>query len=937
MDEVNGYRLQVSRQEDFCEVIYECEYLGVNYYNFPFAFQSGTWYWRVSPINENEQWVWSTPRKFRINQEAVPFPVPLVEEIMDSIPDSHPRIWATSDRLEEFRSFVNGKGKSIYEKTLHAVMSRMEEGLTPEPTFNYPPGYVPDEQWIEDCNRLKKEAIGSTRKMQETALIYFVSGDVSMGLHAKKQLLHIADWDPAGATSYQIDHQVHRAIAYRSAIVFDWLYDLLSQDEKQFVLATLKVRTETMLGDLSGSGIPITENPYDSHGWTAFGYIGIIAVALLGEIPEAELWFKQVVPAYINLLPPWGGEDGGWAQGTGYWQVSSFMNKEMMDVLLYASGFNLYDKAHARNEGRYPLYAYPHGSPTGVFGDENDIKPNGYNVSLLRRIAEMQGDARLQWAWKALGQSPLNVMFDYFYGDDSLTPIPPYDWPKAIWFQDIGWVAMHSELYDPLRVSLYFKSSRYGSYNHSHADQNSFIIHAYGEDLAIDSGWYDWYGSTHHEKFTRQTLAHNAITLNGGVGQPVHDMEASGTVTGFVTHPLFDAASGDALAAYEGSLDQAERHILYIRPNLFVIIDRLRCTDDTDAVFEWRLHAAEQLIIDEDAKGARIHKGHAGLNVKLHYPEQWQASVEEKYKDQQGKEVRPEGRFAHQPDQLHATFMTPQSGKTMIVSTLEPHRIGEIPHRVRCENDGNFLHLTLKDRTSVYIRLAEEGLVTADRYQFDAVALVVHSSGGVMLLRGTKLFLDGHVLIESDSICTVAIDDEDLAASCLEEWELRIYRPNLKKIKRMNGVDVEAGDATREQLMMSGVQCEPIVEQSSANQVKGARLTMEGGAHTFRLNAAPTSAEGPDVELKVSIDGVMQKVRMRSAIDLYGRQLSWGSLTNEEGEYRIIDAPVGLLFDVCGRQENVVLPQNASFVVYEEPRQIVLEKIIHQPENKKQG
>jgi len=73
----------------------------------------------------------------------------------------------------------------------------------------------------------------------------------------------------------------------------------------------------------------------------------------------------------------------------------------------------------------------------------------------------------------------------------------PAGTPNAALFASIGWVAMHSELADPQRVSVYFKSSPYGSYNHSHADQNSLVINSGGERLAIDSGYYDGYGTPH--------------------------------------------------------------------------------------------------------------------------------------------------------------------------------------------------------------------------------------------------------------------------------------------------------------------------------------------------------------------------------------------------------------------------------------------------------
>ncbi|MGH8019091.1 MAG: heparinase II/III domain-containing protein [Opitutaceae bacterium] len=139
--------------------------------------------------------------------------------------------------------------------------------------------------------------------------------------------------------------------------------------------------------------------------------------------------------------------------------------------------------------------------------------------------------------------------------------------PRSRWYRDIDWVTMHSDLADPERVSFYFKSSPYGSHNHSHADQNSFVLNAYGEALAIDAGYYDAYGTPHDVTLTRQTLAHNAITHGGGFGQPIFDITARGDVTGFVTSATVDACTGDATAAYKGALDRAVRRVIYLRPD----------------------------------------------------------------------------------------------------------------------------------------------------------------------------------------------------------------------------------------------------------------------------------------------------------------------------------------------------------------------------------
>ena len=94
----------------------------------------------------------------------------------------------------------------------------------------------------------------------------------------------------------------------------------------------LEIRTEVMdylLGSLSVS-------PFDSHGWTAFGFLGITAYAMYGEFPEAEYWFENVIPTYAATLPPWSYQDGGWSQGTDYWKDSTIHGQEFLDVMARA-------------------------------------------------------------------------------------------------------------------------------------------------------------------------------------------------------------------------------------------------------------------------------------------------------------------------------------------------------------------------------------------------------------------------------------------------------------------------------------------------------------------------------------------------------------------------------------------------------------------------
>jgi hypothetical protein len=162
---------------------------------------------------------------------------------------------------------------------------------------------------------------------------------------------------------------------------------------------------------------------------------------------------------------------------------------------------------------------------------------------------------------------------------------------------------MHSDLASPTRTSVYFKSSPppYGSFNHSHADQNSFVVNSGGERLAIESGYYDDYKTAHWMNWYHTTKAKNAITYDGGQGQIFYeqaDKMGYGRVNSFLSTPGYDIVSGDATQAYDGALTQAQRLMIYLRPNLIVVYDKL--SSATNRQWEWNIHALNQISSASD-------------------------------------------------------------------------------------------------------------------------------------------------------------------------------------------------------------------------------------------------------------------------------------------------------------------------------------------------
>ncbi|WP_127582554.1 DUF4962 domain-containing protein [Paenibacillus koleovorans] len=902
----NRYDLQVSRSETVASVVYGKDDFSVNYYNFPHQFDKGTWYWRVRYHTQAGGWSeWSDIRRFRIEEDNVPFAVPSVDTLMSQIGNQHPRIWVKSDTLEDFRSLALTSGKPYYDPKYAWAMANYRANPPTPPT---------------SADRAAFDKI--VNEMMDMAFVYLITGNTDVRDSAIKRLVNIAGWDTNGVSSYKSNDQIHRYITYKSAMAYDWLYDVLQPADRDKVENMIQIRTQTMVDDLVNNH-SLAKNPYDSHGWTAFGYVGIVAIAMLHDVAAAEDWFRNVVPAYINFMPPWGGEDGGWSQGTGYWQWSTLFGKEFMDVLLTATGLNLYDKAFARNEGLYPLYAWPKGSPKGVFGDGSEDSPGGPAATVYTRLAQMYGDPRLQWAAQAVGSGMYPDLSNYFYGDGNLEARPPVDMPDSRWFQDIGVVAMHSELYDPDAVSLYFRSSPYGSYNHMHADQNSFIINAFGEPLAVEGGFFDDYGTDHHYYYQKQTFASNAITYDGKTGQPINDINADGKVTGFVTHPDFDAVSGDASVAYATGLSQAGRSIIYVRPNTFVVIDRLQSKSPEGSEFEWRLHADDELAIDPDNEGATILKGEAGLKVRFHAPQNLRTEYEDRFLGIGDVELPPGKAFTGE-QQKHAAFITPKTEKATIVSTLEAYKRDSAPQNVVSEDHGTYMKLTFTDGTDVYVRMTTDGgeidaSAGGGGIRFNGTAVAVKGDS-VLLVDGTKVVRNGVTLIESDQPATVAYGRDRLSVSGPSDSQVKLHAPGVTRLRDgESGTDITRGGSVADGMGLRGVQWD----------AAGNTLTVhvEKGQRDFKLNDVAMPQPLADVALQTVIDGVSSTTTLHAYSDTQGVAVAWGNLTNAAGLYEVEEAPAGLFFERHGKRKSVYLEANAAVILQGATGQLKMKKV----------
>ncbi len=573
-----------------------------NWINWDQVLPAGSYTWQVQATNATGTQQ-SRPRRFTVDAAAVAFLVPDWTALFDrATAKAHPRALPDATTAQTMIS--------QRQTELGMVISGVDSWLA-DPVPAAPSSWIAM-MTDDECQRTLNAALAWLVTWKEE---YFAD--------ALRRALNLASWDPRGSTAYANVDEASREIAWTLALAYDWLYPRLDTDQRNALITAILARGSDMYNDIIGSRARVAIHPYDSHGNVTLTYLAALSAMLAGDVPEAQSWLRDALPLAIHWTSPWGaspwgGEDGGFGNGSAYATWVTGDSLVPWYTLRWTVAVDIAQKAWVRNYANFLAYFIPPGTPVGAFGD-------GAEQALT------EAWARFGKAYTLFAPTPLGRWYaSQLSGEDprgfALLLAPPADTspapyptgtPNAALFPSIGWTAMHSDLSDAARVSLYFKSSFFGSYNHSHADQNSFVINAGGKPLAIDSGYYDGYGTPHWWQWYKQTRAHNAITYDGGKGQVVFEASGEhrfGAINRFEHQSAYDIVTGDAAQAYGGALTEAKRSMVYLRPNLILVYDRL--ASDTPRQWEWNIHALNAMTVISD-QNVSIHNDLQSLCVDM--------------------------------------------------------------------------------------------------------------------------------------------------------------------------------------------------------------------------------------------------------------------------------------------------------------------------------
>ena len=585
-----------------------------NFYLPSKALAIGQYSWRVRPNTKDD---WSTPRSFTVDSSAQLFEVPENDAIKARLlAHARPRQQALDFLPQASWSSAMQAARGPAVARLSVQVSNQMAGqlasLTAPTDAQWPlTSTTPTAARTAYIAQITRSIGSTTNQALGAALLYRITGEAKYLQEALTRGDQLAALDPNGMTSY-VNHDIAtRSIMLALAKVSDLIAPQLNKDaaRKARWMAAISARVAPMYADLIRDNYRLDDEPYDSHGTVAMGYLAVISALTMGDIPAATTWFDFAFRSYVNSIYVWSGPEGGYSNGTSYAMFSTDYALQLWQPLIESTGVNIFDKPWAKGFSRYLMHFLPPGAPGQVFGDqsEGDI----YNFVLKGFSARIKSPNAAWYVKNIVGDEAdltlLQAPFPLPVDTVKEAPVPP---PNAALYPSIGWVAMHSNLADRARTSVYFKSSPYGSYNHSHGDQNSLVIDSGGRRLLIESGYEDYYYSPLVLSWYRQTKSHNAITFNGGIGQVIdkntQNLAMNGKITAFSTTPTLDYAAGDATLSYGGALSSAVRKVWYLRgQDAVVVVDRLAAPGPLS--FEWNLHAGGP-ILKESATAVKITK-----------------------------------------------------------------------------------------------------------------------------------------------------------------------------------------------------------------------------------------------------------------------------------------------------------------------------------------
>jgi hypothetical protein len=538
----------------------------------------------------------------------------MIADLQKNSPNGkHPRLFATSDSFEKLKEGV--KSDPTLRKWYGDVRKTADKSLS-KPVGAYA---TPD-------GRRMLSAREARPIIEQNAMMYRLSGEEKYAKRAIQEMLALAafpDWNDKKEFLNTAE------IAAGMGIGYDWLYDILTQEQRNTIRQAIADKGLQKAVDAHNSKVWWSVRTDPVNNWSAVCNGGIIVAALaIGDEEQVQALAGDIMARSLQsvqtiILSHWG-QDGGWSEGPGYWRYMMEYAVSYMAAMQTALGTTY---GHAQTSGMnpsayFPVYAT---GPNGTFnfGDNSSGK---MKIPELFWLAKATNDPKLASQRIAMMNDAKQAggVYDLLWYDPKFRE-ENASLPTDRYFRDTELVTMRSKWGDSAAAFVGFKGGT-ATDSHSHADIGQFVFQANGEQWAIDLGSDDYnlkgYSNYEKERYTYYRLkpeGHNTLVINPDT-QLQTSPSSMNKITSYESKPQGAFAIGDMLPAYSRNADAAKRGVMFADRKRLIVEDEIQ-TKAPSTVW-WFMHTKASIQVGEDGKSALLTQNGKRLWVTMTSPKQ---------------------------------------------------------------------------------------------------------------------------------------------------------------------------------------------------------------------------------------------------------------------------------------------------------------------------
>ncbi|NKB68146.1 MAG: hypothetical protein GKR89_13875 [Candidatus Latescibacteria bacterium] len=368
------------------------------------------------------------------------------------------------------------------------------------------------------------------------------------------------------------------------ALAWDWLYPLLTADERRWVVDGIDRR-----------GIQPYLRAVDAGAWwvgrmnnwttVIVGGLGICGMALAEAHPQSTALIDMARPIMRAYMDHYGPE-GEFNENPAY-ANSSFL------PALFFSALRSYEAtpdvpapiAALHQHAYWCVYATAPPGHLVSFGDGGPAYPA--LTSFLPAVAAATQDSVLQWVYEQYGEPARFPVWELLWYDAQLAPQTPADLPLGRAFPaHSGLISSRTSWEPDSTPCVVFSKAGHGGVNHTHPDAGQIEIHAHAVPLIVDLGSVPYPAKEARSYYHFSSDGHNQLTVGGRPQAWDNDSRRARTLA----HEFDDERGGwwriDLTELHDG-VESVSRTVVHLHPGIVVIVDQARLTTVEQVRLRW--------------------------------------------------------------------------------------------------------------------------------------------------------------------------------------------------------------------------------------------------------------------------------------------------------------------------------------------------------------